>query len=51
MAIVARELEEKAMTATMMDACVTGSILFRRRISSGEPAVKGEMVERARKKE
>ena len=28
MAIVAREREEKAMTATMMEACVTGSIFI-----------------------
>ena len=28
MAIVAREPEEKAVTATMMEACVTGSVFI-----------------------
>ena len=33
------------------EACVTGSIFISKEISSGEPAAKGGMVERARRKE
>ena len=41
MAIVAREPEEKAMTATMMDACVTGSVFISKANFSGRASGKG----------
>ena len=42
MAIVARELEEKkAMTVTMMDACVTGSVFISKANFIGRASGKG----------
>ena len=41
MAIVAREPEEKAMTATMVDACVTGSAFILKANFIGRASGKG----------